>query len=139
MLDVSKPIYRYCKKIDDAMISCGYVLECMSSRICDVPLLQELKIGFRRHSSVQPFHLLRTRALLENMRFNAFVIASVLVSYVVYGMRHGMDGNKKELGWWPKRHPLLFSLEQRKGGNFHGNAKASLNGIHRSTHSMACH
>eukprot|EP00435_Cladocopium_sp_Y103_P057989 s1264_g20.t1 len=35
------------------------------------------------------------RALLENMRFSAFVIASVFVSYVGYGMRHGMDDDKE--------------------------------------------
>ena len=58
----SKPIYRYCKKIDDPMTPPGHVLECspttntISSRICDVPLPQQLKIWFRRHSSVQPFH-----------------------------------------------------------------------------------
>ena len=96
----------------------GYVLECspttntISSRICDVPLPQQLKIGFRSYSSVQPFHSCsQTRALLENMRFSAFVIAIVFVSYVGYGMRHGMDDDKEEPGWWLKRHPVLFSLE----------------------------
>jgi hypothetical protein len=39
------------------------------------------------------------RALLENMRFSAFVIASVFVSYVGYGLRHGMDDDKEEPGW----------------------------------------
>ena len=58
-------------------------------------------------AAIQVFSLftLRTRALLENMRFSAFVIAIVFVSYVGYGMRHGMDDDKEEPGWWLKRHP----------------------------------
>ena len=100
----------------------------MSSR-SDVPLLQSDSAGIQ-DSSFSLFTLAPNPALLEKMRFSAFVIASVFVSYVAYGMRHGMDDDKEEPDLWPKAIRVcsawnmglsrneMYTRSQRS--NFHG-------------------